>query len=212
MPGPACLATSARPSWPWFAKLAWAKGEPSKPDVAARKLRHAAEKVRSLRLHVGLQCPRLRVGFNVLTCTVGLQCRLHSQKLSAIRETPPLAVGPVIAAAPLISDAPGGKPMSEADARCFSRGGRIWKSPATNPTIANPEPVSQPEASAGKARTTIRCRFARKRVVLESDFRVTAATCPHCGLKLVFDPRQETCPVRGLRCRLSDVLRGSAPP
>ncbi len=48
--------------------------------------------------------------------------------------------------------------------------------------------------------------------MLESNFRPTAATCPHCGLKFVFDPQQEPLPVRGLRLRYSDVLEAQRRP
>ncbi len=69
-----------------------------------------------------------------------------------------------------------------------------------------PRQVSQPAAIQGKAKTAVRCRLCRETIVLESNFRPTPATCPHCGLKFVFDPQQEPLPVRGLRLRLSDVL------
>ena len=72
--------------------------------------------------------------------------------------------------------------------------------------------VSQPEAVRGKAKTAIRCRLCRETIVLESNFRPTAATCPHCGLKFVFDPQQEPLPVRGLRLRYSDVLEAQRRP
>ena len=48
--------------------------------------------------------------------------------------------------------------------------------------------------------------------MLESNFRPTAATCPHCGLKFVFDPQEEPLPVRGLRLRYSDVLEAQRRP
>jgi hypothetical protein len=47
--------------------------------------------------------------------------------------------------------------------------------------------------------------LCRETIVLESNFRPTAAVCPHCGLKFVFDPQQEPLPVRGLRLRWSAV-------
>ncbi len=72
--------------------------------------------------------------------------------------------------------------------------------------------ASQPEAIRGKTKTTVRCRLCRETVVLESNFRPTAATCPHCGLKFVFDPQQEPLPVRGLRLRYSDVLEAQRRP
>jgi DNA-directed RNA polymerase subunit RPC12/RpoP len=72
--------------------------------------------------------------------------------------------------------------------------------------------VSQPEAGRGKAKTAVRCRLCRETVVLESNFRPTAATCPHCGLKFVFDPQQEPLPVRGLRLRYSDVIEAQRRP
>jgi len=68
------------------------------------------------------------------------------------------------------------------------------------------KPVSQRAAVDGKAKTAIRCRLCRETIVLETDFRPAAATCPHCGLKFVFDPQEEPLPVRGLRLRYSDVL------
>ena len=67
------------------------------------------------------------------------------------------------------------------------------------------KPLSRP-GSWGKSETAIRCRLCRETIVLESNFRPTAATCPHCGLKFVFDPQQEPLPVRGLRLRYSAVL------
>jgi hypothetical protein len=72
--------------------------------------------------------------------------------------------------------------------------------------------VSHPAAVTGKAKTTVRCRLCRETIVLESNFRPTAATCPHCGLKFVFDPQQEPLPVRGLRLRYSDVLEAQRGP
>lgn len=71
--------------------------------------------------------------------------------------------------------------------------------------------VSQPGA-IGKARTAIRCRLCRETIVLESNFRPTATTCPYCGLKFVFDPQQEPLPVHGLRLRHSDVLEAQRRP
>ncbi len=68
------------------------------------------------------------------------------------------------------------------------------------------KPVAPPAAVAGKAKTAVRCRLCRETILLETNFRPTAATCPHCGLKFVFDPQQEPLPVRGLRLRYSDVL------
>jgi DNA-directed RNA polymerase subunit RPC12/RpoP len=72
--------------------------------------------------------------------------------------------------------------------------------------------VSPPGAVEGKATATIRCRLCRETILLESNFRPTAATCPHCGLKFVFDPQQEPLPVRGLRLRYSDVLEAQRRP
>jgi hypothetical protein len=74
------------------------------------------------------------------------------------------------------------------------------------------QPVAQPGAIAGTAKTAIRCRLCRETIVLESNFRPTAATCPHCGLKFVFDPQQEPLPVRGLRLRYSEVLEAQRRP
>jgi hypothetical protein len=71
------------------------------------------------------------------------------------------------------------------------------------------EPATGPSQSAPiqpKAKAAIRCRLCRESFVLESNFRPTAATCPHCGLKFVFDPQEEPLPVRGLRLRYSEVL------
>ncbi len=68
------------------------------------------------------------------------------------------------------------------------------------------KPVSQPGATEAKAKALIRCRLCRETIVLESNFRPTAVTCPHCGLKFVFDPQEEPLPVRGLRLRYSAVL------
>jgi hypothetical protein len=70
----------------------------------------------------------------------------------------------------------------------------------------------QPGAGQGKARTAIRCRLCRETIVLESNFRPTAAVCPHCGLKFVFDPQQEPLPVRGLHLRYSAVLEAQRRP
>ncbi|MGA2258802.1 MAG: hypothetical protein ABSG53_29395, partial [Thermoguttaceae bacterium] len=72
--------------------------------------------------------------------------------------------------------------------------------------------VSQPVAIEGKAKTTVRCRLCREAIVLETNFRPTAAICPHCGLKFVFDPQQEPLPVRGLRLRYSAVLEAQHRP
>jgi hypothetical protein len=65
---------------------------------------------------------------------------------------------------------------------------------------------SQPPAIGGKAKAAIRCRLCRETIALETDFRPTAATCPQCGLKFVFDPQQEPLPVRGLRLHYAAVL------
>ena len=68
------------------------------------------------------------------------------------------------------------------------------------------KPLSQPGATQGKTKVAVHCRLCRETIVLESNFRPTAATCPHCGLKFVFDPQQEPLPVRGLHLRYSSVL------
>jgi hypothetical protein len=70
----------------------------------------------------------------------------------------------------------------------------------------------QPEPVGGKTKTAVRCRLCQETIVLESNFRPAAATCPHCGLKFVFDPQQEPLPVRGLRLRYSDVLEAQRRP
>ncbi len=80
------------------------------------------------------------------------------------------------------------------------------------PNDRNSKQVSLPGAVEGKAKTAIRCRLCREAIVLESNFRPTAATCPHCGLKFVFDPQQEPLPVRGLRLRYADVLEAQRRP
>jgi DNA-directed RNA polymerase subunit RPC12/RpoP len=72
--------------------------------------------------------------------------------------------------------------------------------------------VSQPGKVAAKVKTAVRCRLCRETVVLESNFRPTAATCPHCGLKFVFDPQQEPLPVHGMRLRFSEVLEAQRGP
>ncbi len=73
-------------------------------------------------------------------------------------------------------------------------------------------PLSQPKAVGEKAKSVVRCRLCRETIVLESNFRSTAATCPHCGLKFVFDPQQEPLPVRGLRLRYSAVIEAQRRP
>ncbi len=72
--------------------------------------------------------------------------------------------------------------------------------------------VSPPAAIAGKAKTAIRCRLCRETIVLETNFRPTAAICPHCGLKFVFDSQQEPLPVPGLRLRYSAVIESQRRP
>ncbi len=72
--------------------------------------------------------------------------------------------------------------------------------------------VPQPAAIQGTVKTAIHCRLCQETIVLESNFRPTAATCPHCGLKFVFDPQQEPLPVRGLRLRYSEVLAAQRRP
>ena len=72
--------------------------------------------------------------------------------------------------------------------------------------------VSQPAANQGMAKTAIRCRLCRETIVLETNFRPLATTCPHCGLKFVFDPQQEPLPVHGLRLRFSAVLEAQRRP
>jgi len=72
--------------------------------------------------------------------------------------------------------------------------------------------ASRPAAVQATTKTAIRCRLCRETIVLESNFRPTAATCPHCGLKFVFDPQQEPLPVRGLKLRHSDVLEAQRRP
>jgi DNA-directed RNA polymerase subunit RPC12/RpoP len=79
------------------------------------------------------------------------------------------------------------------------------------------KPISQPQAVAGQAlagtaQTAVRCRLCQETIVLESNFRATAVTCPHCGLKFVFDPQQEPLPVRGLRLRYAAVLEAQRRP
>ena len=69
-----------------------------------------------------------------------------------------------------------------------------------------PKTATRPPANEGKIETAIRCRLCRETFVLATNFRLTAATCPHCGLKFVFDPQQEPLPVRGLRLHHSAVL------
>ena len=44
-----------------------------------------------------------------------------------------------------------------------------------------------------------------------SDFRPTAAQCPRCGLRFVFDPQRKPLPVKGLRLRFAEVLDGGRP-
>lgn len=71
---------------------------------------------------------------------------------------------------------------------------------------------SQPGTVEGIAKTAVRCRLCRETIVLESNFRPTATTCPYCGLKFVFDPQQEPLPVRGLRLHYSAVLEAQRRP
>ena len=75
-----------------------------------------------------------------------------------------------------------------------------------------PSRLPSPEAVQAKAKTAVRCRLCRETIVLESNFRPTAATCPHCGLKFVFDPQQEPLPVRGLRLRYATVREAQRRP
>ena len=72
--------------------------------------------------------------------------------------------------------------------------------------------VSQPASSPATAKTAVRCRLCRETIVLETNFRPLATTCPHCGLKFVFDPQQDPLPVRGLRLRFSAVLEAEHRP
>ena len=74
------------------------------------------------------------------------------------------------------------------------------------------QPASPPGAMEAKTKAAIRCRLCRETIVLETNFRPAAATCPHCGLKFVFDPQQEPLPVRGLRLRYSAVLEAQHRP
>jgi hypothetical protein len=60
-------------------------------------------------------------------------------------------------------------------------------------------------AIQSKVKTAVRCRLCRESFVLESNFRPTQATCPHCGLEFVFDPQREPLPIRGMRLRYSAV-------
>ena len=82
-----------------------------------------------------------------------------------------------------------------------------------NPTIANPpNGLLTLAALEGKAKVAVRCRLCRETILLETNFRPTAATCPHCGLKFVFDPQQEPLPVRGLCLHYSAVLEAQQRP
>jgi hypothetical protein len=67
-------------------------------------------------------------------------------------------------------------------------------------------PALRPSKIQATARAVTRCRLCRETIVLESNFRPTPATCPHCGLEFVFDPQGEPLPVRGMRLRHSAVL------
>jgi hypothetical protein len=66
--------------------------------------------------------------------------------------------------------------------------------------------LAQRGAVQGKAQTTIPCRLCGGTIVLDSNFRRTPVTCPHCGLRFAFDPQQQPLPVRGIRLRWSDVV------
>ena len=102
--------------------------------------------------------------------------------------------------------------MSEADASCFlaeARHENFHAQRTQRSRIAKPVRTG---AVTGKAQTAIRCRLCQETIVLESNFRPTAATCPHCGLKFVFDPQQEPLPVRGLRLRYSAVREAQRRP
>jgi hypothetical protein len=72
--------------------------------------------------------------------------------------------------------------------------------------------AGKPAAIQGKAKTAVRCRLCRETIELESNFRPTRMTCPHCGLEFIFDPQQEPLPVRGLRLRHSAVLEAQQYP
>ena len=72
--------------------------------------------------------------------------------------------------------------------------------------------ASPPAAVEAKAKTAIPCRLCRETIVLETNFRPAAVTCPHCGLKFVFDPQQEPLPVRGLRLRYAAVFEAQRRP
>ncbi len=74
------------------------------------------------------------------------------------------------------------------------------------------KPLSPPGTVRGKTETAIRCRLCRETIALETNFRATAVTCPHCGLKFVFDPQEEPLPVRGLRLRYSAVREAQRRP
>ena len=67
------------------------------------------------------------------------------------------------------------------------------------------QPASPPTATEQKTKAVIRCRLCRETILLETNFRPTAAICPHCGLRFVFDPQQEPLPVRGLRLHYAAV-------
>ena len=115
----------------------------------------------------------------------------------------------------LFSDAPAGwEPMFEI--RCEesllaeARHGNSTRNEPNDREAA--EAVSPPGAIGERAKAVIRCRLCRETIVLETNFRPTAASCPHCGLKFVFDPQQEPLPVRGLRLRYSAVREAQQSP
>ena len=93
--------------------------------------------------------------------------------------------------------------MSECrcEMRCLAEARHENVNPKRTRRSRSARSVPQPAAIEGKAKAAIHCRLCRETIVLESNFRPTAATCPHCGLKFVFDPQQEPLPVRGLRLR-----------
>ena len=72
--------------------------------------------------------------------------------------------------------------------------------------------VSHPGAVEEKANMAVRCRLCRETIMVETNFRPTGTTCPHCGLKFVFAPQREPLPVNGLRLRYSEVLEAQRRP
>src|ERR1017187_8923491 len=94
----------------------------------------------------------------------------------------------------------------------LSRRPGMITSTRNEPDDRDSQAASHPPAVQGKAKTAIRCRLCRETIVLESNFRPTPPTRPHCGPGFGFDPQKEPLPVRGLRLRYSAVREAECRP